>query len=140
MRQHPDRTAERNQIPWIGGKISDTGDQALQIIHRIQILPQLLPRDHAAFQLADRILTPADLLPVNQRLFHIRAQEPGPHRGLCLIEHPEQGTTLVLLSQRLRQLQVPPRGAVDNHISAGRIRVNRTDLPETVFLCLIEIF
>ena len=139
MREHFERTAERSQVSRICGPVCDPCDQPLQIINRGEVLADLLPGDGAVLQLCHSIQPFLDLIFIDQRLLHIFSQRPCPHGGLRLIQHPEKGTSLLLLAQRLAQLQVPSCRAVQHHVFSRGVRGDVCQVGQGVFLRLQKI-
>ena len=90
-------------------------------------------------QLTDCILALLDLRLVNQRLFHIGAEQSGTHRRLRLVKHPQERSAFLLLAQRFHKLQIPSGRAVDDHVFSGGIRMNHGNVVEIVLLCLVQI-
>ena len=128
-----------HQIPRIGGLVGDPADEPFQIVDRLKVFPDFVADHGLAVQLFHRLQTAVYLLLVDERLFHEAAQHSGAHGRLSLIQHPQERTPLLLLPQRLHQLQIPSGRAVQQHESVRKIWGDAGHLPHIGLLCLIEI-
>src|SRR5699024_11783241 len=63
----------------------------------------------------------------------------GAHRRSCLVQHPQKGASLLLLAERLAQLQVPSRRTVQHHVFSSRIRGDMSEVGQRIFLRLEQI-
>ena len=139
MRKHGNGGAKCNQISWIRRLIADSSNEALQVINRIQIFPDLFPVHFSFFQFFDCIQTVLNRFFVNQRLLDERPEHAGSHGCFGFIQNPEKRTTFYFVPQGLRKFQIASAGTVYEHITFGCIRRNGTHMIQSGFLGIQQI-
>ena len=104
--QHRRRVAHSAQILSVCASVNDTGHQSLQIQHTRKQLSQLLAEHIVAAKLLHGVLAVGNGGNAEQRMLHPFAQHSGARRSLGLVQHPKQGSLLLLGAHRLGQLQI----------------------------------
>ena len=88
MGKHFQRRGKSHHISGIGRLITDPADQTFQVVHRIQILPDLVPENRILIQLFQSLQPVVDLIRIDKRLLHIGTESSRSHGGFCFIKHP----------------------------------------------------
>ena len=106
----------------------------------MQQLLQLFALGEIFFQLIHRIQPAFDFLNRLQRAIDPISQHSAAHAGLCVVEQMNERILLVSAeSQRLRELQIAPRGRVQNHIAAAVEQAHAANVRQRVLLRFVEI-
>ena len=136
-RQLLHRAAQGHQLPPSGRAEGDAAHEPLHVADAAEGQPQLLPGHIVVHQRCHGVQPPVNGHRVQQRLLQPRAQITRAHRRLGLVQHPQQTAPLLLGAQRLRQLQIAPRGHVQLHVRAGAVALQLVQMGQIGFLCLI---
>ena len=88
MGKHFQRRGKSHHISGIGRLIIDPADQTFQVVHRIQILPDLVPENRILIQLFQSLQPVVDLVRIDKRLLYIGTEGSRSHGGFCFIQHP----------------------------------------------------
>ena len=100
------------------------GHQPFQVVYAVQLGGQLADQDAVSRQLGHRVQPPVDGVDRKQRLFDGGTQQPAPHRGLGLIQHPEKRSPLFPAAHRFGQFQVAPGADVQLHILLRQVALH----------------
>ena len=119
--------------------VTDSGDQTLQIVNRLQIFPDLIPDHGFIVQFFDGILPLFNQFYIHQRLLHEASHHARAHGSLCLVQHPEKRTSLLFLPKRLHQFQISAAGAVDQHKMIRHIGSDPAHMLQITLLGLFQI-
>ena len=137
--QHRRAVAELSQVPAAGAAVDTAVHQALDIVDLPQGEHQLAAAHRLLGQLPHRGVAPLDGEDRQQRPLHPGAQEPCPHGGLGLVQHPEEAAPLFSAAQRLGELQTAPGGPVHLHIASAVEHVQPPDIAQVKFLGLPDV-
>ena len=132
--------AQRQAIAGIDGLVRHLGQQALHIVHALELLQQGHGQHMLAGKLLHRIQAALDLLLVDQRLLDPGTQQSSAHGGGRLVQQRQQRTFLVAAADGLRQLQIAPGVAIQQHGLAALVNAQLGDVLQRVFLGLGEVF
>ena len=102
------------------GARADAAGKPLEVADARQTGAHRRAQLHGVDQLLDRVESPADRRCVEQRVEEPIAQAARAHRRRRLVEHPEEAPAAVA-AERLEQLEVPARGAVELQEPRGRV-------------------
>ena len=139
IRNHFQRGRKCYHISWICRLKADAADQTLQVIHWIEIFPDLIAEHRFLIQLFKSFQSAIDLFCIDQWLFHKGAKSTGTHGCFSLIQYPEKRTSFLLFTEGLHQLQISSAGAVNQHITLCRIRTDGSHLRKCSLLRFLKI-
>ena len=100
--------AQGAELPAVGRAVDDAGHNALQVVDAGELLRRLVQQLGVIHQLRYGVLPQGDLGRAQKGLLQPGLDEALPHGGLGLVQHPQQGTPLLLVPQGLGEFQVPP--------------------------------
>ncbi|TMA57388.1 MAG: DNA mismatch repair protein MutS [Deltaproteobacteria bacterium] len=115
------------QVARAGRAGADAASEPLEVADPGEPGAQRRPQLHRVDQLLDGVEPPPDRRRLEQRVEHPFAQTARPHRRLGLVEHPEE-CAAALAAERLEELEVPPRGAVEAEEAGQRVGLGRTEV------------
>ena len=139
LRQHRNAAENAEHVARVGRTVGDARHQALKIKHRPKRRSQLLPRGEIVIQCAERRLPPCDLRDADERVQEPCAQKARAHRGLGVIQHPEERALLVLCPHGLGDLQIAVRVDVKFKILPVAVNIQLLDKGDVGLLRLFDI-
>ena len=141
IRNHFQRGRKCYHISWICRLKADAADQTLQVIHWIEIFPDLIAEHRFLIQLFKSFQSAIDLFCIDRWLLFHKGSEGvrGTHGCFSLIQYPEKRTSFLLFTEGLHQLQISSAGAVNQHITLCRIRTDGSHLRKCSLLRFLKI-
>ena len=139
IRNHFQRGRKCYHISWICRLKADAADQTLQVIHWIEIFPDLIAEHRFLIQLFKSFQSAIDLFCIDQWLFHITAESSGSHCCFCLIQYPEKRTSFLFLSQGFHKFQISAAGNIQQHEIPCCVIFQGGNMAQIVFLRFIQI-
>ena len=115
LRNQRDGLAECAQVAAVCRTVHHPSDQALHVERPPQDVRQVAAHQHIVLELADRLLTCGDEIRIQQRLAQPLAQHTRAHRGLGVVDYPQQRAFFLLAAESFGQLKVAPRIQVETH-------------------------
>ena len=131
--------AQRLDLARGGGTVQDAGGQALDVKDVGERVLELGAADIGVVQRFDSAEPGVDGRRVDERLFDPGAQHALAHRGLGLVQHPEQRAALFPPAHRLGQLKVGARDRRQAHVLGVGIVLHGLDALDAVLLRLFQI-
>ena len=128
---------EGRHVPSAGGTVDDAADEPLHIAQARHGGNQLFPLDGIVHQRRYGGVSLADGRHAQQRPLQPAPQAPGAHRGLGLVQNPQQAPLLLLAPEGLRQFQIPPGRQVQFHEPALLVVIQVVDVAQIGLLCLV---
>ena len=129
--QLPQAAGEGHQVPGPCGAVNDAPDEPLQVRHLPEALGDLLPGDGVPHQILHGVQALVHLHRGEEGPLHPGADEPVPHSGAGLVQHPEEGALLLLAAHGLGELQISPGGKVQLHKLPPGVVPRRPICPES---------
>ena len=130
---------QRAHLPRCDQSVDNAGNQPLHIKNIPQLLADIIQANAVTQQFSDRIEAFVDGCWIKQRLFQHRADETFSHRGLGLVEHPQQSTAAFSAAQGAGQLQIAPCGQIERHILLVAVYFQMGQAFQAVLLRLCQI-
>ena len=110
------------------------------MISRSRSRTQILPQHEVVGELRDGLLALQDLGDVREGVFDPLSEEARAHRGVRLVEDPQQRPALFLGEHRLGQLEIAPRREVHFEELRGLVDVQLAQIRNVLHLRVADVF